>query len=190
MTDDKPPTPGTPEANDLVVRGTDGDPLPHPSGTRMIEKESLERIIDGLKIAAEGAAHLAVGASIEADELGAIRTDGADQAAKQQAAKWAALAIRFDKIRRLAVEMAGEEVHRQQETQPVRTKPMPYRQARDRFREGLRQASGGARQLAVCFRGELQWSRMARDIDDILRKTTSVAAKPSSLILPPGHTRH
>jgi hypothetical protein len=48
MTDDSAPhIPGTFEANDLVFRGADGDPLPHANGTRMIEKESYERVIEG-----------------------------------------------------------------------------------------------------------------------------------------------
>lgn len=193
MTDERktyePDDPENPN-NNLVRRGTDGDPVRDPKGTLMIEKESIERIVEGLKIAAEGAAHLAVGARIEADELASLRTDGADQVARQQAARWGALAIRFDKMRRLAVEIAGEEVHRQQETPQVRGGPMPYRLARERFREGLRQASGGMRQIATCFRGQIQWSQMARALDDILRKTTTAAAKPSSLILPPMHERH
>ena len=43
--------------NNLVVRGQDGDPL--PTGTKMIEVESYERVIEGLKMAADACAHLA-----------------------------------------------------------------------------------------------------------------------------------
>lgn len=175
MTDDtKPPVPGTPEANDLVVRGTDGDPL--PVGTRMIERESYERVIEGLKMTADACMHLA-------------------KQEPKDAATWKALGAMFDGLRRKAWALAKLESTLQQETREMRGEPYGWREARDRFLQGLQQAVGGMRQLATCWRGDFMWSVMAQELDrrekgfrDLLYGRE--AAAPSPLILPPGYLRH
>jgi hypothetical protein len=169
MTDDyTPPIPGTPESNDLVVRGPDGDPLPDPRAIVMLERESYERIIEGLKIAADAAMHLA------AQEL-------------ENMSAWLRLAAKLDQVRRAAVQVAGiDSPSKQRETERLRGNALPWRDARGRFREGIKQAAGGMRQLATCFRMELLWLRMARDLEQMQTKMLARAIRKtrSSLILP------
>lgn len=166
----KPPAdPGTAEANDLVVRGADGDPLPDPEATTMIERESYERVIEGVKSAADAAAHLAL---TEPENSGI----------------WGGMARRLDTVRRIAVRTAGiEDNINQKETERVRKKPMAWKVARERFREGLKQAEGGMRQLGVCHRGDIAWLTMADVVADLQRKLAGAAKfnTRSSLILPP-----
>ena len=157
--------------NNLVQRDpSTGDPLPHPGGTRMIERESYERVVEGLKIASDAAMHM-------------VR--------HEPEGPWRALAGKLDQVRRMAVERAGLDlVMKQKETAIVTTSDMGWRQCRDRFREGLRQTSGGCRQLATCFRGDIYWSRMARETDALIAKLNAPAARPAGkLILPDGY-RH
>ena len=172
-----PPIPGTAEANDLVVRGTDGDPLPHPGATRMIEYESYERVVEGLKLAADACMHLAKGEPQHGDT-------------------WKAIGALLDQMRLGAVRLAGIGFAlRQQETAPVRGDTMTWRQARDRFLDGVRQATGGMRQLASCFRMDVQWSLMAQELERreghfrALLVGRKPKAPPSRLILPAHMTR-
>lgn len=158
-----------PEDNNLVVRDAQGDPL--PLGTRMLEKESYERVIEGLKLAAEGAAHLAVH-YYRAHEITAVNA-------------YSGLARRFDELRLLAVEIAGAgDRHLHKETQEVRGNPLAFIHARVRLRNGLKQAGGGMRQLATCHRGDLRWSIMASQIEEMHRKLTT---RPSSILRPPAN---
>lgn len=164
---DKPINPLEAENNNLVPRDAAGDPL--PLGTRMIERESYERVIEGLKIAAEGAAHLAVHE---------YRVRNA-----QTCAAYSGLARRLDQVRLLAVDVAGldETAMRQRETQEVRKEPLRFLQAKRRLREGLKQAAGGMRQLATCHRNDLRWSMMAESLEELQRKVTH---GPSSILRP------
>ena len=166
--------------NNLVVRGGDGDPLPHPSGTRMIEKESYERVIEGLKMAADACVHLA---KIE----------------PLKGSVWTEIGQVLDKMRRDAVTLGGVELaSRQSETAPVRGEAYSWRKARDRFLDGIKQATGGMRQLASCFRGDFMWSFMAQQLERhersfrglLVGKTAATMPRPGRLILPPGFTRH
>jgi hypothetical protein len=131
--------------NDLVVRGPDGDPLPHPSGVRMTERESCERVIEGLKMSADACVHLAKREPI-------------------QGATWKEIGAMLDKMRLEACRLAGLTM-RQNETPGARGNPYTWRRARDRFLEGLKQATGGMRQLATCFRNDVNWSLMAMQLD-------------------------
>jgi hypothetical protein len=173
-----PPIPGTPEANDLVVRGSDGDPVSDPRGTRMIEVESYERVIDGLKMSADACMHLA-------------------KQEPENGETWKAIGALLDRLRREAAQLAGLGVAmRQAETHGARGNPYAWRRARDRFLLGLQQSIGGMRQLATCFRGDFRWSLMAQELDrreksfrDFLYGRKMV--RPSvRLILPDGFRRH
>lgn len=157
-----------PDENNLVVRDSSGDPL--PLGTRMIEKESYERVIEGLKLAAEGAAHLAVHHARDGN-VAAVNV-------------YSGLARRLDQVRLTSVDVAGIDATRmkQQETQAVRGNPLSFLHARVRLRNGLKQAAGGMRQLATCHRGDLRWSLMASHLEEMHRK---LQAKPSSILRPP-----
>lgn len=175
--------------NNLVVRGSDGDPVPHPSGTRMIEHESYERVIEGLKMAADACAHLAKNEPLK----GSV---------------WQDIAQMLDRMRNECVKLAGSElVTTQEETKRVRGEPYSWRKARERFLDGIKQATGGMRQLATCFRGDFNWSFMAQQLEryeknfrDLLlpsqrlqpsaASARRILARPMpGLILPAGFTR-
>lgn len=173
-------TPGTDPAEDpnAIRLGADGDPLAHPSATRMIEKESYERVIEGLKMSADACMHLA-------------------KQEPQDGDKWKSIGQLLDTLRLEAAKLAGlDVVMRQLETQGARGNPYTWRRARRRFLDGLRQATGGMRQLAVCFRGDFRWSMMAQELELREKKFRALLvgkeAPPtrSRLILPPGFVRH
>lgn len=173
-------TPDCDPASDpnAVRLGADGDPLAHPTGTRMIEKESYERVIEGLKMAADACMHLA-------------------KQEPQDCETWKGIGQKLDNMRLSACKLAGLDVAmRQLETQGARGNPYAWKHARERLLNGIRQASGGMRQLAVCFRVELRWSIMAQTLDRSENKLRALLvgrrppAATSSLILPPGYARH
>lgn len=174
-------TPGTEPAKDpnAIHLGHDGDPLAHPTGTRMIERESYERVIEGLKMAADACMHLA-------------------KQEPQACETWKRIGQKLDRMRLQACKLAGLDlVMRQLETQGARGNPYAWKHARERLLNGIKQASGGMRQLAVCFRADLQWSIMAQSLDNSERKLRALlvgrkppAAMASPLILPPGYARH
>jgi hypothetical protein len=165
MTDDNAPP--DPNANNLVEIDRYGDPAADPAAVRMIEKESYERVIEGLRMAADAAMHLAT------SEPQAVGT-------------WSALATKLDLVRRGFVQKAGmEEASHQRATEKVWSNPLPWRSARDRFREGLRQAAGGCRQLGVCFRMELYYSQMANSLEAMVGKMTAGAVRRSRGIYMP-----
>lgn len=137
-----------------IYRDENGDP--ESLGTRMFEVDSMERAIDGLRLAAEGAAHIAAH-EYQAKNISLCNL-------------YAGMARRLDQVRLLAVEVAGNSNANQHETQEVRSKPMNYKNARHRLRDGLKQASGGMRQIATCHRGDLRWSTMAQALEDMLQK--------------------
>lgn len=160
--------PSTPSENDnLVQRDAQGDVI--PLGTRMIEVESYERVVEGLKIAAEGAAHLAV------HEYRSKNVKACNS--------FSGLARRLDGCRMTAVDIAKlHDRARETETKEVRSDPLPYREARRRLRDGIKQSAGGMRQLATCHRLDLRWSLMASTLDEMEAKLTG---KPSAIVRPP-----
>lgn len=139
--------------NNLVIRGRDGDPLPDPKAVTMRERESYERVVEGLKIAADAAKHCA-------------------RREPQRFAMWMGISTRLDNVRRAAVEKAGlSAVIVQRETGDVHGAAMDWTDARKRFRDGLKQAAGGCRQIAVVHRAEPLWLLVARQIEDLEQKT-------------------
>lgn len=129
-----------------------GDPI--RQGSLMNERQSYERIIEGLKIASDRAMHLMKMSSDIRDGDG-----------------WRRIASHLDQVRRMAVQHAGLGlVMQEHETPEVRGDPMRWRKARDEFREGLIQAAGGARQLATCHRGDITWSSVATQLETLERK--------------------
>lgn len=186
MLDDALPADGTFEPtkehvegdNALVIHGPDGNPLPRPGGTMMIERQSYERVIEGLKMCGDACAHLA-------------------KQEPQHGETWMSIARMLDGVRLQACRLAGiEATLTQRETQGARGNPYGWRRARDRFLDGLKQATGGMRQLATCFRGELQWSVMAQQLErrEAGFRALLVGRMPrptvSPLILPPDFVRH
>jgi len=181
--------------SDDIILGPDGKPAPEPEqrialdangdpvrqGSLMDERQSYERVIDGLKMITDACAHL-----IRHEPL--------------QAAQWRAFMVRFDKARRICVQHAGLGLAmKERQTEDVRGDPLPWKRCRQRFLEGVVQAAGGCRQLATCHRGDLWWSTMAMTLDDMARKLNqarraavhnAVRGVPRELILPEGFTRH
>jgi len=169
--------------NNLVVRGSDGDPIPDGVGTRMIERESYERVIEGLKMAADACMHLA-------------------KQERRHGQTWKDIGQVLDRVRLEACKLAGIDATIQlRETEGARGNPYSWNRARKRFLDGIRQATGGMRQLATCFRGDLRWSMMAQQLErreqlfrallvDRPLPPAQVAAAVPKLILPPGYVRH
>jgi hypothetical protein len=154
--------------------GADG--LPLLQGSRMVERESYERVIDGLRIAAEGFMHLACW---EGTEEGRANRKG--------------VARMLDSTRRICIQYAGlDDVQRSDPTAEVTGDVMSFRNARARVVFGLRQAGGGARQLATYHRMDLKWSRLANEIEALERqvKTGKRMTRQNPLLLPTGYVRH
>ena len=157
-----------------IERGADGDPV--RQGSLMIERQSYERVIEGLNIASDAAMHM-------------LKQD------PENGRQWRFLAGNLDKVRRACVQQAGLGLTmREKETAEVRGDPMRWKLARQRFREGLIQAAGGMRQLATCFRGDLWWSTCATEIEKLELNIRTPKRTPmlpglgrSGLILPPGY---
>ncbi len=165
--DDEEPTKG-------IEVDAHGDPL--PQGTRMIEYESYERVIEGLKIAADACMHLA-------------KRENTPEGVENRRR----LAELLDQCRRICIQHAGiDDVTRSQATQEVRGEPLRFREARDRLLEGLKQASGGARQLATCFRIDLTWSRTAFQLETLERNICNPKRmrQQNPMLLPTGYVRH
>lgn len=184
MTDELQPTiDGKPLDGDDKVRpegievDANGDPV--RQGTLMLERESYERVIEGLKMVSDACAHLMRHEPLQAEH-------------------WRKFMVRFDQARRIAVQHAGLGlVMKETETSEVRGEPLPWKLCRQRFLEGVVQAAGGCRQLATCHRGDLWFSTMAGTLEDMSRKLNAMrrtAARKAvreapALILPPGFER-
>lgn len=144
------------EQNNLVVRDKNGDPLPDPKAVVMREKDSYERVIEGLHMAADAAKHCA------RQELVRFQM-------------WTALAVKLDLVRKTACEMAGMSDKVEKESGEVIGPGMEWLEARKRFTEGLKQAAGGCRQIAVVHRGDVAWLDMTRKIETLAQ---SVSRRP------------
>ena len=143
---DGKPIPEKPKAEGIQV-DANGDPV--LQGTKLIEKESYERVIDGLRIAAEAAAHL-------------VKSEPGNNA------QWRGLSKKLDQCRLICVQHAGLGlVIKEKQTQEFTGDTTSWRAARDRFRYGITQSSGGCRQLGACFRMDLWWTRMADELEMI-----------------------
>ena len=154
---------GTPnESNDLVQRDElTGDPIADPKAVRMIEVESIERVVEGLKIAADACAQLSV-------------VDGGNRP------YWNRLKLKLDTLRKAAVQVGGLGLTVNETNTLTRDTTASYFTQRTRLYEGLKQAAGGMRQLATCFRADFVWSRMATTIEDMRDKVKSAGAKNTS----------
>lgn len=180
MTDEILGPDGLPAAapEQLIETDANGDLIRH--GTLMLERESYERVIEGLKMISDACAHLIRHEPLKADY-------------------WRNFMTRMDQARRICVQYAGLGlVLKENETAELRGEPLPWRRCRQRFLEGVEQAAGGCRQLATCHRGDLWWSQMGATLDDLARKLHTMrraavkkaVTQAPALILPPGYTRH
>jgi hypothetical protein len=150
-----------------------GDPV--RQGSLMVERQSYERVIDGLRIAAEACMHL-----VACQQT----TAGRD--------KLKGLALRLDQCRRLCMVESGlDDPVKASPTAEVRGRPMSFAISHSRLAYGLQQAAGGARQLATCHRGDLTWSKIAERLEALVRVLRRPAPRVNSgLLLPAGFLRH
>jgi hypothetical protein len=182
MTDAQPTIDGKPLTGEDKPRpegielDTNGDPI--RQGSLMNERQSYERVIEGLKIASDAAMHL-------------TKLEG------RNGHQWRHIAGNLDQVRRICVQHAGLGLTlKERQTEEVRGDPMGYKLSRDRFREGLIQAAGGMRQLATCHRGDFWWSKCATELEKLEysirnpKRQRLLGANGSPLILPPGFVRH
>lgn len=136
-----------------VLLDANGDPV--GEGVKMLEKESYERLIEGLKIMADAAAHL-------------TRTE------TEHTKEWALSMVTCDRLRLMAMKHARIDTAGFKQTE-LPDLPMPWANARERFRMGGQQAEGGARQMAVCFRMDMSLSMLATEISNHAKKMLNLA---------------
>jgi len=164
--------PETGQEAGLVVRGEDGDPVMSPLATKMIEIESFERVVEGLKMAADGAAHLTV-------------------LDFRSSATWAQRKKILDNVRKVAVQKIGAaQVLAFEETKDVRGTPIEWKAARHRWKEGLRQAAGGMRQMGSVWRQNILYSQIANQLEslaDAAKSDMVSRLKDRGILLPPGY---
>jgi hypothetical protein len=158
-----------------IALDANGDPV--RQGALMVERQSYERVIEGLKIAADACMHLAK-REVTPEGVGNRRR----------------LAMNLDQCRRMCIQHAGiEDVIRSSPTQQdVRGEPLSFLEARNRLMEGLQQAAGGARQLATCHRIDLTWASVAQQLEKLERsiRTPKRMRTHNPLLLPTGYVRH
>lgn len=138
-------------------------------GTLMLERDSYERVVEGLKRSADGARHLVHW---------------------QQHGSWDAYADRMDKIRVAVVRLAG--IERPGDADPTRVfrglSSLTRIDAYMRIHEGLTGAAAGARQLATCHRMDLRWSVYAAQLEKMRDSSSEMVrlqkAQRAGLILP------
>lgn len=144
--------------------------LPEHVGIRMLEADSIDRVVDGLKIAADGAFHLAYW---------------------RQDFSWEAVARGIDALRiklaRLARSKSSDEIPTRD---PGSMGTLTVLESYQRLDEGLKNAARAARQIASGHRGDLRWVQAANALDEWARRCNSLVrlrnrqkAAPS-LILP------
>lgn len=157
-----------------IALDANGDPV--RQGSLMVERQSYERVIDGLRIAAEACMHIA---HYESDGGGFDRM--------------VMLARNLDRCRRMCIRHAGlDDVGRSSPTERLYRPGMAYRESRQRLIDGIMNAAGGARQLATCHRMDLAWSRVAYELEQLERslKRGTRMRTINPLLLPTGYVRH
>jgi hypothetical protein len=130
-------------------------------GTVMVEFESYERIIEGMKLASDGARNMARFSNPE---------------------KWNKFADFTDQVRRAMIQLAGFD--RPQDAKPSNQlfggEGISRTEALSRIRTGLDGAAAGARQIAQAQRMDLRWQIRANHIDK-LRGTATEMAKAETM---------
>lgn len=155
-----------------IERDANGDPI--RQGSLMLEKQTYDQLIAGLRSASEAWMHLAKWEDTAA---------GVDNRR--------ALARQIDLFRRACMQQAGiEDPSRASPTEEVRGAPLPWRVARERLLTGIRRARGACEQLATCFRMELFWASCARELDRMERNIVRPRPRVLRPNLPVGYLLH
>ena len=131
-------------------------------GTLMKERESWERVIDGLKLASDGARNMARFARPDV---------------------WNRFAMYLDQIRRAMAQEAG--FNRAQDTidsaAVVGDSSLSWAAASARVFVGLKDAAAGARQISLGQRMDIRWTNYANQIDKLRLKAHEQAMEASPL---------
>lgn len=136
-------------------------------GSLMRELESWERIIDGLKMGAEGARHMA-------------RFRHADD--------WNRLASFFDSIRKAVIKDGGfdRSADATDSTQKFGGEGLSWSQAQRRIADGMKMAAAGAEQIAICQRNDIRWVRYASQFRTFADMGHKLAMQSSPLLTEKG----
>jgi hypothetical protein len=131
-------------------------------GTLMLERESYERIVEGLKKASDGARHMA-------------RWKNPDL--------WNSLAAFLDQLRRAVVKESGFDRSEdgRDSLQVFGGDGLTWSDANTRILTGLKDAGAGARQIALGQRMDLRWTRYANQFDRMRDKAHDMAMASSPL---------
>lgn len=141
-------------------------------GVLMRERESYERVIEGLKMAADGAHHLVK---------------------NKQDGNWRQMSAVFDKLRAQIAKLGGlsSEAQDAVPTEPLDgSKTMGLHASFERVYNGLNMATKGSRQIATCHRGDLRWSKYAIIIETLRDKCSLLVRmntqRRSGIVIPTG----
>lgn len=141
------------------------EPVEAESGHRgsiMREMESWERLIDGLKMAAEGARHMA---------------------RRQTPDKWNRLAGYLDSVRKAVIRDGGFDrpTDATESIQQFGGEGLTFSQSQGRIGQGLRMAAAGAEQIAQCQRMDMRWLRYAAQLRKLRDDAHKLAIRGSAL---------
>lgn len=131
--------------------------------SEMTEAESYQRVTEGLKMAADGAKQLAVVA---------------------QDLRWQRVAWALECIRKAIVDRAemGDIAQISPDLPTIAT--LSVTAAFMRHIEGLKQASGGLRQMGVSHRQNTMWLDWARQVEDMREKAGILMKRGGGFIMP------
>lgn len=119
-------------------------------GTRMLDVDSYQRIIESLKMAADAAYHLT-----------------------ERDPDWRKIAKVFDKLRSELATLGGMSTVAQDSVETIAKlsgQTMGVHVAYDRVYQGLRGSAAAARQMATGHRGDLRWSAYATRLETLRDK--------------------
>lgn len=166
------PKPDTPESPDLDPEFTPAEDVAQDKrGALMSEIESWERVIEGLKSAA----------------------DGARQIARHRAPDlWNKLAAYLDSLRKAVIRDGGFDrpADAVDSKQVWGGEGMSFTLAHRRLMDGLKAAAAGARQISLGQRMDLRWSLYAEKVDKLRDKAHALALKGSPLVTEAGWRNH
>lgn len=140
-------------------------------GSLMTELESWERVIEGLKLASDGARNMA---RHRAPDL------------------WNRLAAYFDSLRKAVIKDGGFDrpSDATSSQQAWGADGISSGEAHKRLMNGLKGAAAGCRQLSLGQRMDLRWSMYADRIDRLRDKAHALALKGSPLVTDAGWRNH
>jgi hypothetical protein len=133
-------------------------------GSVMFEYESYERVVEGLKLASDGARNMA-------------RFRDADA--------WNMLAQYFDSLRKAIVQLAGLDrgADAKETTAKWGGEGISPSASMTRVTRGLKDAAAGSNQIAQAQRMDIRWLKYAGKFDDLRDKAQALALAGSPLVV-------